>query len=152
RAYVEKRTQDEVSSHTDLGSSVHIKIKSFPFIPRLLLMGHVQQITASTDRISEGPVPIDNVQLALHDVRLDRKQTVRKRRVILESTGGGSMSGQLTAPALSSALGIKLRLVSGAVEVEVAGRTFRAQIAVRNGVLTLRAAGVTLPGLTIPLA
>jgi hypothetical protein len=151
RAYAESRTQAEVNRQSSAGLDVRVHIRSFPFVPRLLLGGHVQRVTATAADVQQGPVTIHNLQLDLHDVRIDRRQSVNQRRVFLESIGHGSMSGEVTADSLSQALGVHIELVDGAIQVDVAGHTVRANVAMNNGVLTLGVAGISLPSVSVPI-
>jgi hypothetical protein len=151
RAYAEARTQKEVNRQAGPDLDVRVHIRSFPFIPRLLVAGQVQQVTATASAVKEGPITIQNLQLDLHDVRIDRRQTLNDRRLFLKSIGHGSMSGEVTSEALSQALGFPVQVVDGGIEATVAGHTFRAEVSMKNGVLTLGAAGITLPSLTVPI-
>jgi hypothetical protein len=149
-AYTEARTQDEVNSHTGDNLDIEINIRSFPFILRLLVSGQVQEVSATAKSLSDTPVPIDNVQLELHDVRIDTGETLQERRLILESIGSGKVSAELSESALSTLLGVEVSIADGTLEVEVAGQLVPAQVTMQNGVVTVQAAGVTLPGVTIP--
>ena len=152
RAYAEARTQQEVNHQSGANLDVQVHIHSFPFVGRLLASGQVSRVTASAAEVHDGPIAIHALQLDLHEVHLDRNKTMSNRRIFLKSIGKGSMSGELTADGLSAAFGLKVEVVDGAVEVTVAGHTLRTEVAMKNGVLTLSAAGITLPSVTLPIS
>ena len=129
---------------------VKVHIHSFPFLGRLLVRGEVSQVRASAVDVQEGQVTLHHLELDIHDVVIDRSRMLTSQRLYLRGTGRGSASADLTADALSNALGTPVQVVDGAVEITVAGQRVRADVATDQGMLALKVAGLTLPSFTIP--
>jgi hypothetical protein len=127
-----------------------VHIHSFPFVGRLIAAGQISEIDISADRVVEGGIDLSGVHMTLDDVKVNRSQSLKERRVRLESIRSGSVYAEIGADALSSALGVPVHVVDGAVEVDVLGHTVRAPMTVQGGTLSFQVAGRTLPALTLP--
>lgn len=79
-------------------------IRAFPFTPGLLASGSVPEVRVRLDRVGRGAVQFTAVRLVLHGVEISRNALLSRRRVELESIDRGTVSADLSVPALTEAL------------------------------------------------
>ena len=85
-------------------SDASAAIRSFPFVPRLLVSGSVPEVRVNLDRVGRGAVQFSGVHVVLHGVEISRNALLNRRRVELESIDRGTVSADLDLPALAQAL------------------------------------------------
>lgn len=133
---------------------VKVRIRSFPFLGRLLVEGEVSRVEVVASNVREEPLTFQEIRLDINHVRIDRNEMLSKQRLYLRGTGTGAASAEITGSQLEAALGIPVQVVDGAVETTIAGRRVRADVTVKGGVLRLAPQGaalpVSLPSFTIP--
>jgi hypothetical protein len=100
--------------------------------------------------VKTGTLTFTSVRLALHDVKVSRSQLVKNQKVVITSIGRSSASGDLTAAALSDAVGVPVQIANGKVTVRVAGQDVTAQVEATAKGLAVRVPGLPVPALTIP--
>lgn len=117
-------------------------IRSFPFVPRLLASGSVPEVRVRLDRVGRGAVQFSRVRLVLHGVEVDRNALFSRRRVELESIDRGTVSADLSAPALAQALSrSEIRALRDAGNVSAR---------VRDGRLVVTARGAEVFSIRVP--
>jgi DUF2993 family protein len=152
RHYAAAQIADRISAAVPEASGVHGRIRSFPFLGRLLFTQSVPEVGAHVDRLAgiRGVVFTD-LDVDLRGVALDTHTLVSKRQVRLTHIKRGTVTVSLTQQALTDALGRQTRITGGAVNVAVlGGQSVRASIGVgANHQLTISAS--PLPALVVPL-
>lgn len=130
-------------------TTVDAQIRSFPFLGRLLVSGHIGEVDAHATGVSVHGLRFDSIAVSLRGVELDRTQLLEDRRVVLENIDAGRAVAQVTQADLSAALGVPVTLADGRATVTVLGRHLGADLAVRDGRLVVNGAGVSLPALSV---
>ena len=149
RQVAEEELADRVAARVPAASSTSAKVRSFPFLGRLLASGKVAEVDAGVTDVTVRGLRFASVAVTLHGVKLDRRSLVRERRVILADIDRGRATAQVDASALSEALGVPITLERGRASVSVAGFTLAATVAVTGGRLIVAGVGVNLPGLEL---
>jgi hypothetical protein len=146
RRYAESRIEQQID-HRDAGASSSVHISSFPFVPRLLLFGRVEKITAHVKHVSVSSLTLDQVDLTVTGVKLDRNQLFH-RNVVVKSIRTGTVSAVLTEQAVEDVLHLPVTFGDGSVQLTVGGVTLGVSVAVVDNQLRLSAAGQEL---TVPI-
>jgi len=150
RIWAEQRLEQEVARRAPAHRSVRVKISSFPFVGRLAASDEVPAVRAHAGSVVVGPLTLSSVDVSLHGVAVDRSQLFGHRQVVLTGIRSGTVTADLTAAALSSALGVTVKAVPGALSVNVLGQPVTLGVAVRDNTLLFRVAGLTVPTVAIP--
>jgi hypothetical protein len=146
RRYAENRIEQQID-HRDAGATSSVHISSFPFVPRLLLFGRVEKITAHVKHVSVASLTLDQVDLTVTGVKLDRSQLFH-RNVMVKSIRTGTVSAVLSEQAVEQVLHLPLTFGDGSVQLSIGGVTLGVSVAVVDNQLRLSAAGREL---TIPI-
>jgi hypothetical protein len=149
RRLTQQELADRLAAEVPDAGQTSATIRSFPFLGRLAGSGHVPEVDASVTDVTVGKVRFASVAVVLHGVKLDRDQLVRRRKVILLAIERGEARAEVGASALSDALGVPLTLEDGKASVTLAGLKVGADVAVKNGRLTVAGLGITVPGLEL---
>lgn len=85
KAYAESKIETTIEARTPGQQDPSVTIDSFPFLGRLLVSGTVGDVRMRANAVAAGPVTIDNVELELEGVRVDRdlllQQDVKLREI-----------------------------------------------------------------------
>ena len=155
RRYATGQLNDRISASTPGASGVHSRIRSFPFLGRLLVNGDIAEVGTHVDQlIVAAGITFTNLDVDLRRVDLDRHAALFDRQVQLKRVGRGTASVELTAPALSSALGRPVRVSGGTIIVSVLGSSgVRATVAVSASQrLEVRVSGLPVLSIQLPSA
>jgi hypothetical protein len=149
RAFAEGKIASRMESATRGEADADADIDSFPFLGRLLATGsagdvHIRMTNVPAQRIAYSALEID-----LSGVKVDR-DLLLQREVEVTDIDEGTLAVELTAPALSRALGIPVEIRAGAVEVTVQGRKVPARASITGGD-ALQLTVDPLPGQRIPI-
>lgn len=125
-------------------------ISSFPFLGRLLVSQDVSHVDVHIDDLAVTGLTFAVVDVDFTGVRVDRNELLTDQRVRVTGIDEGAVTAELDQQALSSALGTRVEIVNGRVEVDALGRKVAADVEVRDNRLALRVAGVNLPTFTVP--
>jgi hypothetical protein len=149
RTVAQRELADRLRVAVPGATATAAEIHSFPFLPRLVLSGGVPQVDARVNGVTVRGLTFDVIQVDLDGVRLDRDQLIRDRRVVLEGIERGRVRAEVTADALSEAVGVPITLEDGRASVTIRGRQVGATLAVRENRLVVGGVGVSLPGLEL---
>lgn len=127
KAFAQTKLQERARQSLP-GAEVSARIRSFPFLPRLLLNGRVSEIDFSVSGIEAGGLNLSTVDLELSGVELDRDLLLKERRAELVGISQGVVAVELTAAQLSDAIRLPVRVAAGQVSVSVAGRYVEATL------------------------
>lgn len=85
KAYAESKMEQVIEDRTPGQQDPRVEISSFPFLGRLLVSGTVGDVRMRANAVQAGPVTLDNVELELTGVRVDRdllmQQEVKLREI-----------------------------------------------------------------------
>lgn len=150
RTVAESQLRDRVVASASPAGGTSARIRSFPFVGRLLTSGRVSRIEVSTAEVTVEGVTFARVALDLRGVTFDRDALVSKQEVRLVSLDRGTASAEVTQAELSERLGVAVTLTAGRAQVRIGGQTVTAGASVNDDVLQLTVAGQSLPRLRIP--
>lgn len=150
RAYAQSQLQQTVNERTTSGAKVHAEIQSFPFLGRLLVQQKVSKVVLSSAEVKTGSLTFTSVELSMNDVKLSRSDLIQNQKVVITAIGTTTASGDLTASALSDAVGAPIQIGNGKVSARVAGIDVGARVQATGKGLTVQIPGLPLPALTIP--
>lgn len=152
KRYAAGQLSDRISAAVPGATGVHSRIHSFPFLGRLVFNGDIPEVGTHIDQLNVAAgLSFSNLDLDLRTVELDAHAMFTNRQVRVRRVGRGSFSVDLTAEALTGALGRHVQVSGGALLVTVLGSTAaHANVAISTAHrLEVRVAG--LPALEIPL-
>lgn len=152
KRYAAGQLSDRISASVPGATGVHSRIHSFPFLGRLLVNGRIPEVGTHIDQLDVAAgLSFSNLDVDLRNVNLDPHAMFTNRQVRLRSVDRGTFSVDLTALALTNALGRQVHISGGAMLVTVLGNAnVRANVAITaTHRLEVRVAG--LPALDIPL-
>jgi hypothetical protein len=151
RRYAEDRIQHQIDSR-QAGAVSSVTISSFPFVPRLLILGKVDKVTAHVRNVSVGSFALDRVDLTVTGVKLDRGQLVHGK-VVVTGIRTGTVSALLSEQEVDNVLHVPVSFGDGSVHLTVGGVTLSATISVVGNELRLGAVGhdVSVPIPELPV-
>ena len=148
RLIAEERIEDRARSEVPEATSVQARVRSFPFVPRLILNAPVPAVDVRVGNVPVRAVTLTEVSLELRGVEVDR-DSILSRRLVLQDVERGTLTIELDGAALTKVAKVPVTVQGGEVRAVVAGRTVRVRPVVRGGSLALQAGGVVL---SVPLA
>lgn len=127
RSVTESALADHVKASTH-AASTSATINSFPFLWDAAVEGRVDNVTVVDRNIPAGPITLESVTVAAHQVRFDRKVLFNAHSVRLTSIGSATVTvtTKLTGleQGVASALGAAVSVQPGdELVVRLAGRT-----------------------------
>lgn len=149
KAVAQRELAQRAQARAPGASGATAYIHSFPFLPRLLGSGHVSGVDVRVRDVEVEGLRFASITVDLAGVKLDRRQLLDERRVVLEKIDRGTVRAEIEQEALAKVFGVDIVLEDGRASVTVAGRRLTAQVAVRNGRLVVDGAGVSLPALSV---
>ena len=132
-------------------NGVRARIRSFPFVGRLLLSGKVSHVDVTAQHSGAGGVDLADIRVRAEEVELDTDAAMDGRAVV-KSIQRGSVQADLRQDQINSRLprGIQVRLQPGAAVVSGPGGS-EAQLTVTpEGKVQLRIGNRTLLDLALP--
>ncbi len=151
RSYTDHQLEQRIAAVVPEAHNPSVKISAFPFVAPLLLSGDIRGVSAQAGPVTEGRVTFERISVYLRDVKLNRTELLRNRRVQLLSITGGQATAIITEDELSRALGgAPIKLTPGHLVITVRGVTVTAGVSMQNGVLRLQPLGLPLVTLQIP--
>lgn len=125
------------------------RIRSFPFLGRLLVSGDVSEIDARVDDVTVEQLLFDFIAVRLHGVEVDPDSLLGERRVVLKRIDRGQVRAEVSEQALVDVLGLPVTLEEGRASVEILGQEVSADVAVREGRLIVSGLDISLPALDL---
>lgn len=151
KSLAETKLQERAAAAAGGGAVADATIRSFPFVPRLLLSGAAGDVDVAVTGVRGQTLPISRLELALRGVQLDKSRLLSDRAVELTGIDRGRITASVTAADLSGALGVPVAIAGGKVKVTVGGRTVEADVSASSeGSLQLGLG--SLPALSVSLA
>jgi hypothetical protein len=151
RSYADNQLEQRIRAVVPEAHNPSVDISSFPFLAPLLMSGDVRHVAAQAGPVTEGRVTFSHISVSLRDVRLDRTELIRHRRVRLLSVTGGEATAVMTQAELSDALGgAPVSLTPGRLVVTLGGVPVSAAVSMVNDQLELHAPGQSVVTLQIP--
>ena len=149
RRVAEDRIEDRAVDAAGGAESAVASIRSFPFVPRLLLTGSVPRVKVRLEEVTAGPLDLAAVDLELHGVEMDRALMLAGQAE-LEDIDRGTLTLEVDPAAVARAVRLPVAVEGDAVRVRVRGRTVTARVGVSpNGSMVLRVP--PLPAFTVPV-
>lgn len=150
RRYATIQLADRISTSVPEASGVHARIRSFPFLGRILTHRSIRVVGAHVDRYRAKGAVFTNIDVELQDATLDEKALINDRQARLTHIKQGTVSLGITQEALSDALGRTVKIAPDAVTVTILGsQPVRAEVALAPPNLVVRA-GLLKP-VSLPL-
>jgi hypothetical protein len=150
RSVAESQLRDRVAAAVTPAGATTARIRSFPFLGRLLLSGEVARVQVSSADVTVEGLTFARATLDLSKVTFDRDRLVSERKVVIDSLEQGTATAEVTQDELSRRLGVAVTLEAGRARVRVAGQTVTATASVTDNTLRLTVAGLSVPTLRIP--
>ena len=122
RKVAEGQIAEHVEARSGPDASAHARIRSFPFLARLLLAGDVEGVDLRVDRSLAGPLTVTSVEIDLHGVHVDRNRLLAGRKVDITAIDSGTMTMTLDGAALTDLARQELRIGGRRLEARVAGQ------------------------------
>jgi hypothetical protein len=141
KGWAESKLAERAAAYYPPGSGSSASIRSFPFIPRLLVTGEVPRVAVNLDDLRVQQVLIRQLSIRVSDVKLDRDEVFRGR-VHVRDVGQGTIVVTLDGPALARAMGADLRFTS-AGDVEMRQR-IQGEDVKAKGKLTVKGNNITV--------
>jgi hypothetical protein len=141
KGWAESKLAERAAAYYPPGSGSSASIRSFPFIPRLLVTGEVPRVAVNLDDLRVQQVLIRQLSIRVSDVKLDRDEVFRGR-VHVRDVGQGTIAVTLDGPALARAMGADLRFTS-AGDVEMRER-IQGEDVKAKGKLTVKGNNITV--------
>ena len=141
KGWAETKLAERAAAYYPPGAGSSASIRSFPFIPRLLLNGGVTRVDVNLDDVRVQAVLVRQLSIQVSDVKLDRDELFGGRVHVLD-VGRGKIVVTLDGPALARAVGADVRFTSaGDVEVHerIQGVNVKAtgKLTVKGNVITV---------------
>jgi hypothetical protein len=139
RRYAESRVEQQINDR-EPGSASTVHISSFPFVARLGLLGRVEKTTAHVSHVNVGSFILDEVDLTVTGVKLDRSQLVHGH-VSVQGIRSGTVRAVMSEHTVDQVLRLPVTFGDGSVQLSAGGVTLSATVTVVDNQLRLSAAG-----------
>lgn len=149
RSVAERKLADRVARQVPDAEAASVRIRSFPFLARLLAGGRVPGVEVSARGLDVRGLRFASVTAELHGVDIDRAELLQHGRVMVEQVRQGTVRAVVTSQALEGLTGVPIRLEDGRATVTVGGIEVGAEVAVRDGRLVIGGTGVAIPGIEL---
>jgi hypothetical protein len=145
RVYAEDRAASQINQRVP-GASSAVHISSFPFVAKLLVTGKVDKITARVKHAHDGQFTFDQIDVALHGVRINRQQLINGQHVQVDAISTGTVTASISEQAIDQALQAIggpaiVHLVQGAAQVTIGGVTIQSPVTIVNNAVQLTVQG-----------
>ncbi len=137
--YAERRIQQQIDRRQP-GATSTVHISSFPFVPRLAILGRVDKVTARVHGVSVDNLTLDEVNLVVTGVKLDRGQLVHGK-VVVTGIRTGTVRAVLSEQTVDQLVHLPITFGDGGVHLAVGGVTLGVSVSVAGNQLHLGAAG-----------
>lgn len=146
----ESRLAAEIVTRAPGTTGVQARIRSFPFVGRLLVSGRVAQIDVTAQHASPGGVSLFDIRLRVEDVVMDAGEATRGRAVV-RSIGRGSLQADLGQDEINARLPkqFQVRLQQGAAVISGPGGA-EGTLTAKDGRVQLRVGGRSVLDLAVP--
>ena len=147
----ESRLAAEVMAQSPDTNGVRARIRSFPFLARLLTSGKVAQVDITAQHANPGGVTLTDVFVQLDEVELDPDQA-RKGRAVVRSIGRGRVHADLGQDQINSRLPkqVQVQLEQGRAVINGPGGTEGKLTISPEGKIQLRIGSRSLLDLPVP--
>lgn len=147
----ESRLAAEVSAQSPDTNGVRARIRSFPFLARLLTSGKVPRVDITAQHTNPGGVALTDLVVQLDEVELDPGQA-RKGRAVVRSIGRGRVRADLGQDQINSRLPkqVQVQLEQGRAVINGPGGTEGKLTISPEGMIQLRIGGRSLLDLPVP--
>lgn len=149
RAFAEGKIASRMESAARGEADADADIDSFPFLGRLLAAGSAGDVRIRMTNVPAQRIAYSALEIDLSGVKVDR-DLLFQRQVEVTDIDTGTVAVELTAPALSRALGVPVEVRAGTVEVTVRGQKVPARASVAGGD-ALQLTADPLPAQRIPI-
>jgi hypothetical protein len=150
RAVAESQLRERVEAAARPGGGASARIRSFPFLGRLLASGSVSRMEVSVADVTVEDVTFARLAVDLRKVVFDRDKLLSERTVELRSIGRGTGVAEVDQAELSRLVGAPVVLEAGRARVRVVGQLVTATATVRDNTLRISVSGLSVPPLRIP--
>jgi hypothetical protein len=116
KGWAESTLAERAAAYYAPGSTSSARVRSFPFIGRLLFLGSIPRVDVDLDDFGVEAVVIRNLSLQASDVKIDRGELF-SGRVHLDDVGRGRMVATVDGPSLAKAVGLDVRFTPDEVQV-----------------------------------
>jgi hypothetical protein len=142
RVYAQNQLRDRINANVpNANATAHIT--GFPFLGKLAFTGKINKISAHVEHASEGRFTFDGIDLVVKDVKLDRGQLFRNRRVKVVSISSGNVKADMSQADFDRLVGgFPVVLGSGTVQVTEGGATVTARVSVVNNQIHIDGGGL----------
>lgn len=149
RRLAENRLEDRARSEAGQPGSVDARIRSFPFLARLVLSSTVAEVDVHLLDVDTGRLDLAAVDVDLRGVRLDRDKMF-SGDAELEDIDRGTVTVELDAAAIQRVINLPVSISGDRITVRYRGVSVSARAeAGEDGALVLRAG--RLPPLIVPV-
>jgi len=147
----EARLTAEVIARSPETSGVRSRIRSFPFVGRLLTSGTVSAVDITAQHANPGGVALTDLRVHLEDVELDRDAAIDGRAVVRSITRG-RVQADLGQDQINTRLPKQFRidLQPGTAKIEGPGKADGTLTLNPEGMIQLRIGNRTVFELTLP--
>lgn len=133
---VEDRIAEHVRERAQGAVGVSVDVGTFPVVTRLLATERLPRVGVTLDEVALQQLTFASVRLELRGVELDRAALL-SGEVRVRSVEGGELTAAVDADALSSSLGLPVRIEGGRLFVGLEGAGIEVPLETVEGVLAL---------------
>lgn len=148
RLYAESQLEARALEAGSGSATAAASIRSFPFLGRLLVSGSVPEADVRVTGTWVGPLRLAAVEVEASGVELDR-DAMLAGDVRLDGIHRGRVTVELDATAITEVLDLPVTISDDVVQVARAGVPVAATVALDDGTLVVRVAG--LPAVRVPV-
>ncbi len=132
-------------------SGVGAKIRSFPFVGRLVVSGQVARVDVTAQHATVGGVALSDIRVQAEGVKLDTAEAAHGRAVV-RSIKGGSVQADLRQDQINSRLPkqIQVQVQQGTATITGPGGAQAQLLVTPDGTIQLRIANRSVLDLAIP--
>jgi hypothetical protein len=138
---IESRIEETVQTNTEQTVSVRAETRSFPLLTRVAAEREIRQLEVTVDDVAGLELPLDEVELQLNGVIVDRGELLQGR-VVVREIRDGRLTAEITEDRLRDVLGVPAVIEDGRLAVELAGRTVEVPVRITDGELRLEVVGL----------
>lgn len=151
RGMAEQEAAKRITQRVQGAEGVSVKIDGFILLFDVAVRSRIEGLHVTVDAIKSHGIELDEIQLDIEGIALDRDRMLEDRKVVVTGIAGASLVGHLRDDIVTAKAKHEVVFSRGTVTAQFKGQKIAANVAVRNRQVELSAEVAGVAPLVFPL-